>query len=403
MKIHVRLALAVLCTALGWSSAWAGHITLNDTGLTQCLDGEYQWTTDCAKSGQDAAYGRDVSANDPDDGEAGFSFRKVCRSGEMAGEGSCPTDPKLGTGPDSWGCTYDDIRKLLWEVKTTSGTHYSRLYTNYGHDQHDNPSDIAWLKAATNAETLCGHADWRLPSASELHSIVDYRMGTNGPTERQTYLDPTYFPNVTFSDSAWTNTPCAAQPEGTQSWGVDVAAGHINERPHWWPSVGILVVSTAQQTTSVALSQNARNRFIPSPDGSEVSDILTGLVWQRCTVGLTWNLSSQTCDGDSPTFFSFKTAVRYAKHHRQGGWRIPNVKELASIIDYTRFGPAINQQAFPNITDYWYLTSTVAYDYYQGKFTPVDKYVEFPRGTVHMQPILVQDRFTLLLVRRGRQ
>jgi hypothetical protein len=60
-------------------------------------------------------------------------------------------------------------------------------------------------------------------------------------------------------------------------------------------------------------------------DGSEVKDMQTGLVWQRCSVGQSWNGS--TCTGQVKTF-TFDEAQKQAGR----GWRVPTVRELHSLV-----------------------------------------------------------------------
>lgn len=124
MKSHIRAAIVCVCVVSGAAAIpalGAGRVTLNDTGMNQCFDDQRNWSLKCAHSHQDADKGRDVHDADPGDGLAGFSFRKVCHSGQMAGEGDCPADPALGNGPNDWGCTYDNISQLAWEMKTADG------------------------------------------------------------------------------------------------------------------------------------------------------------------------------------------------------------------------------------------------------------------------------------------
>ena len=41
------------------------------------------------------------------------------------------------------------------------------------------------------------------------------------------------------------------------------------------------------------------------------------------------------------------------------GWRMPQMHELASLVDYSRFNPAIDTDAFPDTKPNWYWTGTV--------------------------------------------
>jgi hypothetical protein len=142
-------------------------------------------------------------------------------------------------------------------------------------------------------------------------------------------------------------------------WLVDFTRGQVN-------SVGSLSGSAElrlmRAVTPVAV------RFTYSSDGSEVNDAQTGLIWQRCTVGQVWNSTSSSCTGGS-TAYPHADALVYAK--TQTAWRLPNVKELASLVKITASWPAIDVTAFPGMPSgtnlgYWsstpdVLTSTSAW------------------------------------------
>jgi hypothetical protein len=94
----------------------------------------------------------------------------------------------------------------------------------------------------------------------------------------------------------------------------------------------------------------AQARFSYSSNGSEVTDSKTGLVWQRCSAGQSW--SGSTCTGTATTY-THEAALTYAQ--TQTGWRLPNVKELASLVDRTVTIPSIDSVAFPAtaVNHYW--------------------------------------------------
>ncbi len=87
--------------------------------------------------------------------------------------------------------------------------------------------------------------------------------------------------------------------------------------------------------------------FTISADGSEVTDQKTGLIWRRCTEGLSWD--GATCAG-TPTAFTHEAALQYAAAQASTtgiAWRLPNIKELVSIADRSKTNPAIDATAFP--------------------------------------------------------
>lgn len=96
--------------------------------------------------------------------------------------------------------------------------------------------------------------------------------------------------------------------------------------------------------------------------GATVFDQRTGLVWQRCLVGQTFNdnattddFSDDSCDG-SPTNFVRDDALVYVNN--QSGLRLPNIKELAGIAELQCTMPAINTTVFPNQPDAWVWSAT---------------------------------------------
>lgn len=92
--------------------------------------------------------------------------------------------------------------------------------------------------------------------------------------------------------------------------------------------------------------------YIYNGDGSEVTDERTGLVWRRCAEGMVW--SGVTCSG-SATLFTHEQALLHAK--TQAGWRLPGIKELSSIADRSRTGPAIDLAVFPATGNFFWSAS----------------------------------------------
>jgi len=96
------------------------------------------------------------------------------------------------------------------------------------------------------------------------------------------------------------------------------------------------------------------HRYTLHGDGT-VTDIATGLMWQRCSLGQTWDGS--TCNGSASTY-KWQGALPQGDSNSFAGyndWRLPNVNELLSIAAYDRHTPAINTTVFPNTPsgNYW--------------------------------------------------
>ena len=87
--------------------------------------------------------------------------------------------------------------------------------------------------------------------------------------------------------------------------------------------------------------------FVVSADGQEVTDSATGLIWRRCAEGMVISLGA--CTGTASTF-SHELALTRARTEAIAtgiAWRLPNVKELSSIVDISLSNPAIDATAFP--------------------------------------------------------
>ena len=87
--------------------------------------------------------------------------------------------------------------------------------------------------------------------------------------------------------------------------------------------------------------------FTVSADGTEVTDGRTGLVWRCCAEGMV--ATGGTCTGTASTFTHEQAMVRARDQAASTSvaWRLPNVKELTSIVDRSKSNPAIDTVAFP--------------------------------------------------------
>ncbi len=75
----------------------------------------------------------------------------------------------------------------------------------------------------------------------------------------------------------------------------------------------------------------------------------TGLMWKRCAEGQTWDDTNATCAGTAG-LLNWQNALAAAATSTFAGhsdWRLPNVKELQSIVESCGYNPAINQTVFP--------------------------------------------------------
>jgi len=108
---------------------------------------------------------------------------------------------------------------------------------------------------------------------------------------------------------------------------------------------------------------NATPNYTVNSD-STVSDSTTGLTWMRCSLGQTWDGS--TCTGNA-TGYTWANAVAltssFASHN---DWRLPNIRELQTIVDRTTYNSAINATVFPNTpaSHFWSASADAYYSNY---------------------------------------
>ena len=102
--------------------------------------------------------------------------------------------------------------------------------------------------------------------------------------------------------------------------------------------------------TERLLASTPIDRFVLHGDRT-LTDTLTGLMWQQCLVGQ----GGADCGLDSAHSFSWAEALIYSGETEDlggyaghMGWRVPNIRELESIVELQCGRPAINLSLFPN-------------------------------------------------------
>jgi hypothetical protein len=101
-------------------------------------------------------------------------------------------------------------------------------------------------------------------------------------------------------------------------------------------------------------------RFLINDDAT-LSDTETDLMWQRCAWGQEWTGSA--CEGEAKSM-SWAEAIQLADEINADGtwfyndWRLPNVRDLASIIERQCQEPRTNLELFPNTPAAFFWTST---------------------------------------------
>jgi hypothetical protein len=96
-------------------------------------------------------------------------------------------------------------------------------------------------------------------------------------------------------------------------------------------------------------------RFVDNGDGT-ITDTCTGLMWQKATADVNG-------DGEinsSADRLNWQDALKYCENLIFAGhddWRLPNIRELESIVDHSRWDPAIDP-VFEATSEDWYWSST---------------------------------------------
>ncbi len=87
------------------------------------------------------------------------------------------------------------------------------------------------------------------------------------------------------------------------------------------------------------------DRFEINETDGVVLDRSTGLMWQQCEVGLNYDATTKTCNGSAQKL-TWQQALLEANDNSLASytdWHVPNIKELASIIDHSCASPALAQ------------------------------------------------------------
>ncbi len=197
----------------------------------------------------------------------------------------------------------------------------------------ENKSTLAQALAGEKRFDLAGYHDWRLPTIKELYSLIVFR-GYSMRTVKQSkpYLDTRFF-DFAYGDESkgqrlidaqyWSRTEYAGTTMRNEptAFGVNFADGRIKGYPK---------ANRGHHGQSGRFVRYVRgnpkyglNDFVDKGDGT-VLDRATGLMWMK---------------KDGQKFMNWQQALAYAENLTYAGyddWRLPNAKELQSIVDYTR-------------------------------------------------------------------
>ena len=191
------------------------------------------------------------------------------------------------------GTITDNVTGLMWQ-KTDNG-------------------ESTWDAAVTNAAavTTGGYNDWRLPTPVEAFSILNH---ANNPAVNLTYL-----PNNPAGSAAYWWTSDVFGTDATRVWCTN-SGGGLGAHPK-------------SETLSAGGALRFHARYVRGPkptnghnylnnnDGT-ITDLDTGLMWTQVpSAAMNWNAALAHAEG--------LTTAGYTD------WRLPNVKELQTLVDIT--------------------------------------------------------------------
>lgn len=165
---------------------------------------------------------------------------------------------------------------------------------------------------------------------------------------------------------------------------------------------GLISCYHTGQDGDVRKGMVASPRFVNNWDGT-VTDKLTGLIWLREGNCTKFFATDSIKVNERPWQDALEAANKLTSGYcdltdgsSPGDWRLPNIRELESLVDYGRFHPCIDDTVFPStmIHSYWSSTSIEAFPHHAW-------YVSFDTGGIGGYEKLRDENVHVRAVRGG--
>jgi hypothetical protein len=126
----------------------------------------------------------------------------------------------------------------------------------------------------------------------------------------------------------------------------------------------MLLGNPASATCNGSIPLTKPDSIYTNHGNGTVTDKESGLMWMQCSVGQ----SGSGCATGSATTMNWKQALEAAQTANSGAgtfgytdWRLPNHKELVTLIEKACYSPAINTTIFPATGGYYWSASPYTY------------------------------------------
>ncbi|WP_165144155.1 DUF1566 domain-containing protein [Marinitoga sp. 38H-ov] len=206
-----------------------------------------------------------------------------------------------------------------------------------------------------NKEDYLGYNDWRLPTIKELYSLIKFSgvdpsgYDGNDTSKLTPFIDTNYFDfaygdinsNERIIDAQYlssTKYVSTTMKDAETVFGVNFADGRIKGYPTG-PMPGRKEDKQFYVIYVRGNPEYGKNNFVDNNDGT-IIDNATGLMWSKndSGVAMTWE--------EALEWVQEKNEENYLGYN---DWRLPNAKELQSIVDYTKSPDTSNSAAIDSV------------------------------------------------------